>query len=57
MLVLSRRVGQLIKIGDDVAVTVLAINGNQVKLGFDAPREVTILRDDAIIKEAPHDNN
>jgi carbon storage regulator len=44
MLVLSRRVGEKITIGDDVVVTILAIKGNQVRVGIDAPASVTILR-------------
>lgn len=46
MLVLSRRVGEKIKIGDDVVVTILAIKGNQVRVGIDAPPATTILRDE-----------
>ena len=44
MLVLSRKVGEEIVIGDDVKLRVLSVNGNQVKLGFDAPRSVSIHR-------------
>ncbi len=44
MLVLTRRVGQRIKIGDDVEVTVLQISGDQVRLGIEAPREVKVYR-------------
>lgn len=44
MLVLTRRAEEKIKIGDDVVVSILGIEGNTVKIGIDAPREVTILR-------------
>ncbi len=46
MLVLSRRVGEKIKVGDDVVVTILAIKGNQVRVGIEAPSTTTILRDE-----------
>ena len=44
MLVLTRRVGETIKIGDDVEITILANKGNQVRLGCAAPRDVEIHR-------------
>ena len=44
MLILTRRVGESLMIGDDVAVTVLGVKGNQVRLGVDAPREVAVHR-------------
>jgi len=44
MLVLSRKSGQELRIGDDVVVTVLEVHGNVVKLGIQAPREKRILR-------------
>jgi carbon storage regulator len=44
MLVLTRRVDESIAIGDHIIVTVLAVEGDRVKLGITAPREVTILR-------------
>ncbi|MBM4069870.1 MAG: carbon storage regulator CsrA [Planctomycetes bacterium] len=46
MLVLSRRVGEKIKIGNDVLVTIIAVTGNQVRIGIDAPPEMTILREE-----------
>jgi carbon storage regulator len=44
MLVLTRRAEEKIKIGDNIIVSVLSIEGGVVKIGIDAPREVTILR-------------
>ncbi len=44
MLILTRRVGQSIKIGDDVELTVIQISGDQVRLGINAPRTVRVYR-------------
>ncbi len=44
MLILTRSPGQTLLIGDDIVVEVLAVNGQQVKLGLTAPRDITILR-------------
>ncbi|MCY4220361.1 MAG: carbon storage regulator CsrA [Thiotrichales bacterium] len=44
MLILTRRVGESLMIGDDVVVTVLGVKGNQVRIGIDAPREVAVHR-------------
>jgi carbon storage regulator len=46
MLILSRRAGESLTIGDDIVVTVVGINGNQIKLGIAAPREVRVLREE-----------
>lgn len=46
MLVLSRRANQSIVIGQDIVVTVIEIRGDHVRLGIDAPREVTVHRDE-----------
>lgn len=46
MLILTRRVGETLIIGDDVSVTVLGVKGNQVRLGVDAPKEVSVHREE-----------
>jgi carbon storage regulator len=46
MLILTRRVGETLMIGDEVTVTVLGVKGNQVRLGVDAPREVGVHREE-----------
>jgi carbon storage regulator len=46
MLVLSRRLGETLIIGDDIKITVLGISGNQVRLGIAAPKEVSVHREE-----------
>lgn len=46
MLILTRRVGEALMIGDEVTVTVLGIKGSQVRLGVHAPRTVTVHREE-----------
>ena len=50
MLILTRKVGESIVLGDTVKVKVIAIEGGQVKLGFDAPHEISIFREEVIDK-------
>lgn len=46
MLVLTRRLDESLIIGDNITVKILAIDGDKVKLGIEAPREISILRDE-----------
>lgn len=46
MLILTRKAGQRLMIGDDIAVTVVGVNGDQVRLGVEAPRSVEIDREE-----------
>jgi carbon storage regulator len=46
MLVLSRRLGETLIIGDDIKITVLGISGNQVRLGIAAPKNVSVHREE-----------
>ena len=46
MLILTRRVGETLMIGDEVAVTVLGVKGNQVRIGVNAPKEVSVHREE-----------
>jgi len=46
MLILTRRVGESLMIGDEINVTVLGIKGNQVRIGVNAPRDVTVHREE-----------
>lgn len=44
MLILTRRVGETLMIGDNITVTILGVKGNQVRVGVDAPRDVSVHR-------------
>ena len=46
MLILTRRVGEMLKIGDNIEVTVLGVKGNQVRIGINAPKDVVVNREE-----------
>lgn len=50
MLILTRRMGESLRINDDISITVLGIKGNQVRLGIDAPREVEVHREEIYLR-------
>lgn len=50
MLVLTRRLNQSIKIGDDIEITVIEVRGDQVRLGVSAPRDVTVHRKEVYLQ-------
>jgi carbon storage regulator len=58
MLILTRRVGETLMIGADVTVTVMGVKGTQVRIGVDAPKDITVHREEIyerIMQEAPLD--
>ena len=50
MLILTRRIGETIMIGNDVSITVLDINGKQVRIGIDAPAEIKVHRKEIFLR-------
>ena len=46
MLILTRRVGETVMINDDIAITVLGVKGNQVRVGINAPKEISVHREE-----------
>lgn len=60
MLILTRRVGESLMIGDDVSVTILGVKGNQVRIGITAPKDVAVHREEIyqrIRREQPGDDD
>ena len=56
MLILTRRVGESLMIGDDVTITVLGVKGNQVRIGVKAPKEVAVHREEILDRIAGSSN-
>lgn len=50
MLILTRRVGETLMVGDDVTVTVLGVKGNQVRIGVNAPKDVAVHREEIYMR-------
>ena len=60
MLILTRRVGETVMIGNEVTVTVLGVKGNQVRIGVNAPKDVAVHREEIyerIKREQDHDSS
>ena len=55
MLILTRRPGESIQVGEDIEISVLEIRGNQVRIGINAPAEVLVLRSELLNKTPPGD--
>jgi carbon storage regulator len=53
MLVLSRKLGEKIVIGDNIVLTVVAIKGNQIRVGVEAPRTVSVWRGELLLDQQP----
>ena len=56
MLILTRRVGETIRIGDNVDVTVMSVNGAQVRIGIQAPKDVAVHREE-VFKRLQEENS
>jgi carbon storage regulator len=52
MLVLSRKLGESIVIGDNIRVTVVGVNGGKVRIGIEAPADILVLREELVTVEA-----
>ncbi len=54
MLILTRRVGETLKIRDDIEVTVLGLRGGQVRMGINAPKDVAVHREETLDRDGQH---
>jgi carbon storage regulator len=50
MLILTRRVGETLMIGDEITVTIVGVNANQIRLGFEAPKEIPVHREEVYVR-------
>ncbi|HBM84079.1 MAG TPA: carbon storage regulator [Halieaceae bacterium] len=64
MLILTRRVGESLMVGDDITITVLGVKGNQVRIGVNAPKDVAVHREEIYnriqegdVEAAPEDDS
>ena len=54
MLILTRRVGEAVQVGDNVIVRILDVKGGQVRIGFEVPKEVAVMRTELLGKPSKH---
>lgn len=57
MLILTRKVGETLIIGNDIIITILGIKGNQIRIGIEAPKNISIYRKEIYIKIIKDKNN
>jgi carbon storage regulator CsrA len=57
MLILTRRIGETLRIGEEVSVTVLGINGQQIRIGIQAPRSVSVHREEVFRRIAAEEQS
>ena len=51
MLILTRRIGESLNIGDDIEISIVKVKGNQIVLGIEAPREVSVVRSELLSED------
>lgn len=56
MLILTRRIGESLLIGDDISITILNVRGNQIKIGVNAPKNVAVHREEVYQRIKRNDN-